>query len=67
MVKMEVSIDDQKWPKLKMVLTRTNLDGQKSVMAKEWLYDGAYSQFENDLHNHLRPMIEQLVKRRLGK
>jgi hypothetical protein len=67
MVKLEVSIDDQKWPKLKMTLTRTDINGQKHVLQNERQYDGAYSQFENDLHNHLRPMIEQLVKRRLGK
>lgn len=67
MVRLEVAIDDQRWPQLKLVLTRTDLDGQKHVLTNTRQYDGAYNQFENDLHNHLRPMVEQLIKRRLGK
>lgn len=65
MVRLELAIDDQQWPKLKMVLTRTDVDGQKHALVKIWVYDGAYNQFENDVHNHLRPMVEQLIKRRL--
>jgi hypothetical protein len=67
MVRLEVAIDDVLWPKLKLVLIRTDLDGQKTSLVKQWIYDGAYNQFENDIHNHLRPMVEQLINRRLGK
>jgi hypothetical protein len=67
MVRMEVVIDDTKWPKLKMVITRTSLNGTKTGIVKEWMYDGAYSQFENDLHNNLRPMVSELVDRRMNK
>lgn len=67
MVRIEVSIDDVQWPKLKMVLVRTDLNGQKHALTKSWIYDGAYNQFENDLHNHLRPIVEQLINRRLDK
>lgn len=67
MVRMEVVIDDVKWPKLKMVVTRSDLNGSKTGFVREWQYDGAYSQFENDLHNNLRPMVEQLVSRRMNK
>lgn len=67
MVRMEVAIDDQLWPKLKILITRTGLTGEKSSFSRQFQYDGAYSQFENDLHNHLRPMIDELVKRRLGR
>jgi hypothetical protein len=67
MVRLEVSIDDTLWPQLKIVLLRTNLDGTKVSFIRKFQYDGAYSQFENDLHNHLRPMVEQLTSRRLKK
>jgi hypothetical protein len=67
MVRMEVTIDDRQWPKLSLLINRTGLSGQRTVHTRQFQYDGAYSQFENDLHNQLRPMIDELVKRRLGK
>ncbi len=66
MVKLEVTIDDRLWPKLSMVAKRVNLDGSPVVLTQSILYDQAYNKFEGDLHNMLRPMVEQLIKRRLG-
>jgi hypothetical protein len=64
MVRLEVSIDDTLWPNLRLVVNRTNYDGSKQALTRNVQYDQAYSQFENDLHNHLRPMVDQLIKRR---
>ena len=65
MTRLEVSIDDQQWPKLKLVVLRMDLNGQKTALTKTVLYDQAYNQFESDLHNQLRPMVEQLINRRM--
>lgn len=64
MVKLDVAIDDRLWPKLTIVITRTDLNGRKHVQTRTHIYDSAYTQFENDLHNHLRPMVDQLISRR---
>lgn len=65
MVKLEVTIDDSKWPKLTIVAVSQLASGPKTTKL-DWLYDTSYSQFENTLHNHLRPMVEEVVKRRLN-
>jgi hypothetical protein len=65
MVRLEVVIDDQQWPKLKLVALRTDLNGQRTAVTKVILYDQAYNQFEGDLHNQLRPMVDQLINRRM--
>ena len=67
MVRIEAVIDDRQWPKLSIVITRTNLDGTRAASQRSFLYDGAYSQFENDLHNQLRPAVDQLIQRRMNK
>lgn len=67
MEKLEVMIDDRLWPKLQLTAVRTSVTGAKNALSSTWIYDGAYSQFENVLHNQLRPMVESLVKRRLGR
>lgn len=64
MVKLEVTIDDQQWPKLKMVGVRTALDGGKSTSTEIILHDQAYNKFEGELHNLLRPMVSELINRR---
>ena len=66
MVRLEVSIDDSLWPKLKFIAFRTDLNGQKTAVTKTILYDQAYNTFEGDLHNQLRPMVEQLINRRMA-
>lgn len=65
MVRIEIAIDDQQWPKLKMVINRTDVDGQRVALTNSRQYDQAYNQFENDVHNHLRPAVDQLIKRRM--
>lgn len=66
MVKLEIMIDDTNWPHLKMVCTRSGLQGDRAATTDRAQYDTAYTQFENVLHNHLRPMITELNNRRLG-
>lgn len=67
MVKLIITIDDQKWPHLKASFERHNLDGTKTGSMDQAQYDNAYAVFENAVHNHLRPMVAQLNERRLRK
>lgn len=66
MTKLTVVIDDQKWPKVRMVATREGITGQPTSTVSESTYDTAYTVFENVLHNHLRPMVQEVNDRRLG-
>lgn len=67
MVHLELSIDDTQWPKLKLVIQSSDVNGQKSATTQTVMYDQAYSQFENTVHNFLRPIVDSLTKRRLGR
>lgn len=67
MERLELSIDDTKWPKLKMTITRTDVNGVKTSVVKEFQYDLAYIQFEGEVHNKLRPMVDNLIQRRLRR
>ena len=64
---LEVTILDDKWPKLRIVCRRQTSTGETSVTTLEQLYDGAYVMFEAALHNHLRPMVDELIQRRKGQ
>lgn len=65
MVKLIITIDDQRWPHLQASFERHNLDGTKSGTVDKSQYDTAYTVFENAVHNHLRVMVDQLNKRRI--
>ncbi len=66
MVRLTITIDDQKWPKVRMTATREGLNGEKTAIVAESMYDTAYTVFENAVHNQLRPMIGEITGRRLG-
>jgi hypothetical protein len=61
---MNITITDDKWPKLTMVVNRETVTGDKFVSTDSYQYDLSYTNFEGILHNHLRPMVEELIKRR---
>lgn len=64
MAKLEITITDINWPSLTMSGRATDDNGQVRVIANKVKYDQAYTQFENDLHNVLRPLIETTIQRR---
>ena len=63
MQQMHVTITDDRWPKLTIVIKR-DTDRGPVVSQESFQYDGAYNVFEAALHNHLRPMVEEIIKRR---
>jgi hypothetical protein len=63
---LEVSLMDDKWPKLRIVCRRQTSTGETTITTLDALYDGAYVMFEAQLQNHLRPMVEELIRRRKG-
>jgi len=63
-VRVEFSIDDTVWPQLKLAGTRITTTGDRVAFDNKKSNDLAYVAFENDLHNQLRPAVEELIKRR---
>lgn len=64
LTRLSISIDDTMWPKLHIAGERLHSDGSRSVFDERQQYDLAYGAFENLLHNQLRPLVEDLLKRR---
>lgn len=64
--RIQLTIDDTQWPKLHISGVRENTQGSKTVFDQKVFYDQAYLQFENVLHNQLRPLVEELIQRRKG-
>lgn len=58
------TIDDDLWPKLKIVGERMTDRGDRIAFIERAQYDLAYSQFENLVHNQLRPAVQQIIERR---
>lgn len=64
--RVEFSIDDTMWPKLRLAGTIITNTGQRIAFDERQQYDLAYGAFENALHNVLRPVVERLNSRRLA-
>jgi hypothetical protein len=64
--RVEFSIDDTTWPKLRLAGTIITNRGERIAFDDRQSYDLAYVSFENALHNVLRPVVERLTKRRLA-
>ena len=64
--RIELTIDDIDFPKLKISGVRTGTTGDRSVFTLKQQYDLAYGAFENLLHNQLRPAVNEIVDRRKG-
>ena len=62
--RVEFTIDDTQWPKLHITGQRVSTTGAKTAFDKRDQYDLAYSQFENLVHNQLRPAVQELIERR---
>lgn len=63
-VRVEFTIDDTTWPHLKLAGTRITTTGGRVAFDSKQTHDLAYVKFENDLHNQLRPAVEEIVSRR---
>ena len=64
LTRLELTIDDQEWPKLHLAGKRVSTTGTPSAFDHKVQYDLAYNQFENDLHNQLRPAVNEIIERR---
>lgn len=60
----EVTINDDFWPQVSIVIRGTDANGVPFTRTNKAKYDGAYSQFEGDLHNVLRPVLQSLIDKR---
>lgn len=63
LTRVEFTIDDTQWPKLHIAGQRTSTRGEKTVFDQKAQYDLAYTQFENAVHNALRPAVTEIVER----
>lgn len=64
--RLQLTIDDTQWPKLHISGSREDSQGGKVAFDQKVFFDQAYLQFENLLHNQLRPLVEEIIKRRKG-
>ena len=60
--KIDITINTNSWPKLQMVISANDEFGRPILVDSKERYDLAYTKFENDLHNVLRPIVESVVK-----
>jgi hypothetical protein len=63
---LEVTVIDDKWPKLRIVCSRRSTTGEPLMTQQEVLYDQAAVQFEAQMLNHIRAMVAEVVNRRKG-
>jgi len=62
--RVSFSIDDTQWPRLHITGERVSSTGERTAFEQKVLYDQAYLQFENTLHNQLRPSVDEIISRR---
>jgi hypothetical protein len=63
MLKMEINIHDELWPQIVLTVTRESYRNGKIVQQEKKTYDLAYGKLEEMLHNHARPMVQELLDR----
>lgn len=66
LTRITLTIDDTSWPKLHIAGLREGTQGDKVTFDQKIIFDQAYLQFENLLHNQLRPLVDELIRRRKG-
>jgi hypothetical protein len=59
---IEISIIDDRWPQLKVIVNR---DGQVQTVTA--MYDGAFIQFETPVKNALQYAVEAAIKSHKGR
>ena len=63
MLKLEVMIHDEMWPLVVMTVSRESFRTGKVVQQEKKPYDQVYIKLEEMLHNHARPMVQELLDR----
>ena len=58
-----VTITDDQWPKLRISCGRRSTTGQSAATQQTVLYDQAAVQFETQLTNHIRVMVQDVISR----
>jgi hypothetical protein len=64
LTRITLAIDDQSWPKLHISGERVGATGNRTAFEQKVQYDQAYMQFENLVHNQLRPVVTEIIERR---
>ena len=62
--RLTITIDDNFWPKLHIAGDRVSSTGDRVAFDEKQTYDLAYTAFENTVHNQLRPLVEEIIRRR---
>ena len=60
---MEITVNDVKWPLITVIIIRQSWERGQLMQQSQIQYDLAYGKAEEMAHNHLRPMLEELIKR----
>ena len=63
---LEVTVVDDQWPKLRIVCQRRSTTGEPTMTQQAVLYDQANVQFETQLTNHVRVMVQDVINRHKG-
>ena len=63
MLRMEVIVHDQLWPQLTIIVTRQSYRNGQIVQTEKKSYDLSYVKLEEMLHNHARPLVEEIISR----
>lgn len=62
MAKLTIDINDNSWPKLQLVINGQDQFGRAVVIDSKERFDLAYTKFENDVHNALRPIVDSVIQ-----
>jgi hypothetical protein len=63
MLSMTVTVHDQRWPLVTITVTRESWERGRVVQQQSIQYDISYGKAEEMVHNQLRPLVEEIVKR----
>lgn len=62
MAEITITINDNSWPKLQMVVKAIDAFGKPILLETKQTYDLAYGNFENAIHNVLKPVVDSVVQ-----
>lgn len=60
---LDVTVLDDQWPKLRIACIRRSTTGEPTMTNQAVLYDQAGVQFETQLSNHIRVMVQDVIAR----
>ena len=61
--KLTIGIDDEQWPKVTVVIYTETETVRKTAGPTKFTYDLSYTAAENMVHNELRSMFNEVLKK----